>query len=274
MWPVAMLRAPPGFGRSARRLRAHVTAEFGIEHTRWARIGRAGGGMRGRRRGRRASFRLCVVEALHFRRLGHDDPFAAWLCAGSAWLCARAPRLCERGTIAVVGDRARDASGGRTNGRSRRAEQALRCRRSDRFRTLAAWALDPFRLEHPLRVLAEGGDVMRTHLADRAGRQIAEQERTVPCSDQPRDLQPQEFEHAADFAVLAFGQDHLDPYVRPGATFEVRVDRAVAHALRSRSRGSVPRVAPASLARKRARGTRAPRRSPEAPAGASIRRRW
>ena len=38
-------------------------------------------------------------------------------------------------------------------------------------------------------------------------------------------------EHAADLAVLAFGQRHLDPLVAPGAALHVGVDLAVAHAL-------------------------------------------
>src|SRR5689334_10674289 len=38
-------------------------------------------------------------------------------------------------------------------------------------------------------------------------------------------------EYAADLAVLAFRQAHLDPGVAPGAALEVSVDRAVVHAI-------------------------------------------
>ncbi len=38
-------------------------------------------------------------------------------------------------------------------------------------------------------------------------------------------------EHAADLAILAFPQAHLDPAVAPGAPLEIGVDRAVADAL-------------------------------------------
>ena len=38
-------------------------------------------------------------------------------------------------------------------------------------------------------------------------------------------------EHAADLAILAFAQPHLDPAVAPGAPFQIGVDRAVADAL-------------------------------------------
>ena len=38
-------------------------------------------------------------------------------------------------------------------------------------------------------------------------------------------------EHAPNFAVLAFGQAHLDPAVAAGPALEIGVDRAVMHAL-------------------------------------------
>ena len=46
-------------------------------------------------------------------------------------------------------------------------------------------------------------------------------------------------EHAADFAVLALGQAHLDPAVAAGAPLEVGVDRAVAHALDGDALGKI-----------------------------------
>ena len=71
---------------------------------------------------------------------------------------------------------------------------------------------------------------MLLDLADFADRQIAEHERAVAGADQARDLEAEIFEHAADFAILALGQDHFDPHVCAGAAFEIGVDRAVAHA--------------------------------------------
>ena len=68
---------------------------------------------------------------------------------------------------------------------------------------------------------------MMAHLADLAWRQIAEDEGAVTRADQPADLQPQMFEHAANLAVLAFFQHQLDPQVCAGAPLNVGVDRAV-----------------------------------------------
>ena len=70
---------------------------------------------------------------------------------------------------------------------------------------------------------------MLAHLADAADRQIAEHEGPVTRADQAGHLEPQKFENAADFAILALGQDQLDPHVGASAAFKIGVDRAVAH---------------------------------------------
>ena len=72
---------------------------------------------------------------------------------------------------------------------------------------------------------------MLPNLADLAGLQVAEQERAVPGPDEAADLQSKMFEHAAHFAVLALGQDQLDPGIGAGAPLEIGVDRSVADAV-------------------------------------------
>jgi hypothetical protein len=46
-------------------------------------------------------------------------------------------------------------------------------------------------------------------------------------------------EHPAHFAVLAFGEAHLDPAIAAGPALEIGVDRAVAHALDRHAFGQV-----------------------------------
>jgi hypothetical protein len=79
--------------------------------------------------------------------------------------------------------------------------------------------------------LAEALDQNLRHFLGPAAWQVGQLERAIGRAQQARDLKPQMFEHAADFAVLAFGQRHFDPLVAPGAALHVGVDIAIAHAV-------------------------------------------
>ena len=87
------------------------------------------------------------------------------------------------------------------------------------------------REEPHLSVLRNASKLTRIDLVDRARLELRQRERAVGGADQARDLQAEVREDAADLAVLALGQAHLDPAVAAGAPLEVGVDRAVADAL-------------------------------------------
>jgi len=72
---------------------------------------------------------------------------------------------------------------------------------------------------------------MLPDLVHRAGRQVGQREGAVGGADQAGDLEAEMFEDAADFAILALPEAHLDPTVAAGAALQIGVDRAVAHAL-------------------------------------------
>src|SRR3546814_13146863 len=61
-------------------------------------------------------------------------------------------------------------------------------------------------------------DVDRTHV------EVGEGEFAVARADQAADLQPEMFQHLADFAVLALGQRHFDPLIAHRAAFAIVVD--------------------------------------------------
>src|SRR3546814_9063352 len=77
-----------------------------------------------------------------------------------------------------------------------------------------------------MRISDWSSDVCSSDLVE-----VGEGEFAVARADQAADLQPEMFQHLADFAVLALGQRHFDPLIAPRAAFEIGVDLAVADAV-------------------------------------------
>src|SRR3546814_7079035 len=77
-----------------------------------------------------------------------------------------------------------------------------------------------------MRISDWSSDVCSSDLVE-----VGEGEFAVARADQAADLQPEMFQHLADFAVLALGQRHFDPLIAPRAAFEIGVDLAVANAV-------------------------------------------
>jgi hypothetical protein len=75
----------------------------------------------------------------------------------------------------------------------------------------------------------ERHQIVLPDLVDRAGGQIAKREGPVGGADQARDLEPEMLEHAADLAILALAEPHLDPGIAAGAALQIGVDRAIAY---------------------------------------------
>ena len=69
------------------------------------------------------------------------------------------------------------------------------------------------------------------HLLDFAGLQVAELERAVGDADQPVHAEPEMLEHALHLAVLAFAQADRQPDVGALDAVELRLDRAIDHAV-------------------------------------------
>ena len=69
------------------------------------------------------------------------------------------------------------------------------------------------------------------HFLDLAGLQIAELERPVGDADQPVHAEPEMLEHALHLAVLAFAQADGQPEIRALHAVDLRLDRAVDHAV-------------------------------------------
>ena len=69
------------------------------------------------------------------------------------------------------------------------------------------------------------------HFLHPAWRQILERERAITRADQSADAQAKVLEHAANFAVLAFLQSHLDPHIGASAALQIGVDLAIADAV-------------------------------------------
>ena len=72
---------------------------------------------------------------------------------------------------------------------------------------------------------------MPLHLANFPDGQFVQHERAITKPDQPADLKPQMFEDAADLAILAFAQRHLDPDIGARPPLQIGVDLAVADAV-------------------------------------------
>jgi hypothetical protein len=71
----------------------------------------------------------------------------------------------------------------------------------------------------------------RAHLLDRALGDIAKLERSEGKPDQPVDVKTDMFEHAFDFAVLAFAQRDREPAIRALHAIERCLDSRVLHAI-------------------------------------------
>src|SRR5688500_4422615 len=82
-------------------------------------------------------------------------------------------------------------------------------------------------------------ELVAVDFRDRTWLEPGQRERSVAGANQPRHLQAEMLEHPAHFAVLAFGEAHLDPAIAAGPALEIGVDRAVAHALDRHAFGQV-----------------------------------
>ncbi len=83
----------------------------------------------------------------------------------------------------------------------------------------------------PAQRIAESDEIVLADLVHRAGRHILQREGAVGGTDKAADLEAEMLEDAADLAILAFAQPHLDPAVAAGAPLQIGVDSAVANAL-------------------------------------------